>query len=250
MLDLAADVLPERDPTSTPAVRPVDHAERLIATAGPISAVIADDDHLVRIGLRGLLDGEDSFTVAGEASDGLSAVRTARRARPDVILIDIPLPGIDGIEVTRRITADPALASTKIIILTALDDQDLVLRAIRSGAVGYLLKTTRPATLLTAIRDVAGGHAHLDAAATRTVIHALVDQPSASSSPHPWLGTLTDREREVVTRAAQGLRNEEIATALEVSPSTIRTHVRRAMMKLHARHRAQLVSFAYQSGLV
>ena len=214
-----------------------------------IKVLVVDDQELVRIGLRTLIENEDGFESAGEAADGLAAIATARDTRPDVILMDIRMPGIDGLEATRRITADPELAHTKIIVLTTFELDEYVFDALRNGASGFLLKDTQPAELITAIRLVADGGALLSPSVTRKVIKEFAAGPSRSVKPHPRLDSLTDREREIVALVGEGLNNHEIAERLVVSPATARTHVSRAMVKLGARDRAQLVVFAYQSGL-
>ncbi|HEY8474989.1 MAG TPA: response regulator transcription factor [Natronosporangium sp.] len=218
-------------------------------SAGKISVLIVDDQDLVRIGLRTLVENEDDLTYAGEAADGLAAVAAAREHRPDVILMDIRMPGIDGLEATRRILADPELEATKVIVLTTFERDEYVFDALRYGASGFLLKDTRPAELLQAIRLVAEGGALLSPSVTRRLVREFVAQSSRSLKPHPELPTLTDREREVLTLVAEGLTNDEIAARLVISPATARTHVSRTMIKLGARDRAQLVVFAYQSGL-
>jgi len=182
-------------------------------------------------------------------ADGLAALAAARETRPDVVLMDIRMPGIDGLEATRRITSDPDLAHTKIIVLTTFELDEYVFDALRHGASGFLLKDTKPADLLNAIHLVAAGAALLSPSVTRRVIGKFATEPSRTLRPHPRLGTLTDRERQVVSLVGEGLSNDEIAERLVVSPATARTHVGRAMVKLSARDRAQLVVFAYQSGL-
>lgn len=214
-----------------------------------ISVVLVDDQDLVRMGLRTLLETEDGFEVAGEAADGLGAVVEVHRARPDVVLMDIRMPGIDGLEATRRIVADPELADVRILVLTTFEHDEYVFEAIRAGASGFLLKNTAPTALLDAVRTVADGGALLAPSVTRTLIEEFVDLAPRGLRPHPELDRLTDREREVVGLVAQGLNNQEIAERLVLSPATARTHVSRAMVKLGARDRAQLVVFAYQSGL-
>ncbi|MEU4219735.1 response regulator transcription factor [Actinoplanes sp. NPDC026623] len=216
----------------------------------PIRVLIADDQDLVRIGLRALLESEDDLVVAGEAADGLGAVDLARTHRPDVVLMDVRMPGIDGIEATRRIAADPALAGTRVIVLTTFEIDAYVFDALRHGASGFLTKDTKPAELVRAIRLVAGGEALLSPSVTRRVVREFASRPARVLRPHPRLDALTDREREIVGLVGEGLSNDEIAARLMVSPATARTHVSRAMVKLHARDRAQLVVFAYQSGLV
>ncbi|MFI7518375.1 response regulator transcription factor [Micromonospora globbae] len=215
-----------------------------------IKVLIADDQDLVRMGLRALVESEADLALAGEAADGLAAVELARRERPDVVLMDVRMPGVDGIEATRRIVADPGLADTRVIVLTTLELDEYVFDALRHGASGFLTKDTRPAEQLRAIRLVAEGEALLSPSVTRRVVREFATRPSRALRPHPRLDTLTDREREVVGLVGEGLSNAEIAERLVVSPATARTHVSRAMVKLAARDRAQLVVFAYQSGLV
>ena len=215
-----------------------------------IRVLLADDLDLVRIGLRTLIDNEDGLTVAGEATDGLAAVEQARALRPDVVLMDIRMPGIDGIEATRRITADPDLTGTRVVVLTTWESDTYVFDALRHGASGFLTKDTKPVDMVRAIHLVAAGEALLSPSVTRQVIRSFVTRPARVLKPHPALETLTDREREIVGLVGEGLSNEEIAARLTVSPATARTHVSRAMLKLCARDRAQLVVFAYQSGLV
>jgi DNA-binding NarL/FixJ family response regulator len=214
-----------------------------------ISVLLADDQDLVRMGLRTLFDSEDGFVVAAEAADGLAAVERARATRPDVVLMDIRMPGIDGLEATRRIVADPELNAVRVIVLTTFERDEYVFDALRQGASGFLLKNTPPADLLTAVRTVADGAALLAPSVTRTLIREFVEVTPRRLTPHPRLGDLTTREREIVSLVAKGLTNHEIAEHLVISPATSRTHVSRAMTKLGARDRAQLVVFAYQSGL-
>jgi DNA-binding NarL/FixJ family response regulator len=214
-----------------------------------ISVLIVDDQDLVRIGLRALIDSEDDMSCAGEAADGLAAVGAARETRPDIVLMDIRMPGVDGLEATRRISADKDLENTRVIVLTTFEVDEYVFEALRHGASGFLLKDTKPAELLRAIRLVSVGEALLSPSVTRKVVSEFVSQSSRPFKPHPYVHTLTDREREVVSLVAEGLSNQEIAERLVVSPATARTHVSRAMTKLGARDRAQLVVFAYQSGL-
>ena len=214
-----------------------------------IAILVVDDQELVRLGLRTLIENEDGMCCAGEAADGLAAVTAARRERPDVILMDIRMSGIDGLAATRRITTDPALADTKVIVLTTFEHDEYVFDALRHGASGFLLKDTKPAELLHAIRTVVAGGALMSPSVTRTVVREFVSTSPRPIRPHPNLHTLTDRERELVVLVAEGLSNDEIAGRLVISPATARTHVSRAMIKLGARDRAQLVVFAYQSGL-
>ncbi len=215
-----------------------------------ITVMLVDDQDLVRVGLRTLIDTEDDLTYVGEAADGPAAVAIARETRPDVILMDIRMPGFDGLEATRRITSDPELGNTKIIVLTTFEVDEYVFDALRYGASGFLLKDTKPPDLLEAIRLVADGAALLSPSVTRRLVHEFVTKAPRPARPHPYLHLLTAREREVMTLVAEGLSNDEIADRLVISPATARTHVSRAMTKLAARDRAQLVVIAYQSGLV
>jgi DNA-binding NarL/FixJ family response regulator len=215
-----------------------------------IRVLIADDQDLVRLGLRVLLESEDDMTVAGEAADGLATVELALRTRPAVILMDVRMPGIDGIEATRRLAAEESMRDTRVIVLTTFELDQYVFEALRHGASGFLTKDTKPAELLRAIRLVAAGEALLSPSVTRRVVREFAARPARVRRPHPRLATLTDREREVVGLVGEGLSNDDIAVRLVVSPATARTHVSRAMIKLSARDRAQLVVFAYQSGLV
>lgn len=215
-----------------------------------IRVVVADDQDLVRIGLRALIDSEDGMSFEGEAADGLAVVSIARELRPDVVLMDIRMPGVDGLTATKRITEDPDLADVKVIVLTTFERDEYVFDALRYGASGFLLKDTKPAELLRAIRLVVDGAALLSPSVTRRLVSEFVSRTPRPLRPHPNLGALTDREREVVSLVGQGLTNDEIAAELVVSPATARTHVSRSMVKLGARDRAQLVVFAYQSGLV
>lgn len=214
-----------------------------------ISLLLVDDQDLVRMGLRTLFENEDGLTVVGEAADGIAAVQAAGTHRPTVVLMDIRMPGIDGLEATRRIAADPALADTRIIVLTTFERDEYVFEALRAGASGFLLKNTPPTHLLEAVRTVADGGALLSPSVTRTLIQEFTQVPPRELAPHPQLDSLTHREWEIVSLVAQGLNNHEIAERLVLSPATARTHVSRAMIKLGARDRAQLVVFAYQSGL-
>jgi DNA-binding NarL/FixJ family response regulator len=222
----------------------------MTAPAPPIRIVVADDQDLVRIGLRTLLDSEDGMTVVAEAADGLAAVDRTREHRPDVVLMDVRMPGIDGIEATRRIAADPSLAATRVVVLTTFEIDAYVFDALRHGASGFLTKDTKPAELVRAIRLIADGEALLSPSVTRRVVREFASRPTRVLKPHPRLSSLTERELEVVGLVGEGLSNDEIAERLVVSPATARTHVSRAMVKLSARDRAQLVVFAYQSGLV
>jgi DNA-binding NarL/FixJ family response regulator len=214
-----------------------------------IRVVVADDQALVRVGLKVLLDTEDDLELVGEADNGLAAVEVTRRTRPDVVLMDVRMPVLDGIEALRRIVADPALAHTRVVVLTTFELDEYVFEALRGGASGFLIKDTEPAELLRAVRVVAAGESLLSPSVTRRVIGELAASAPRPATPHPELGRLTDREKEIVGLVAEGLSNDEIAQRLVLSPATVRTHVSRAMVKLHARDRAQLVVFAVQSGL-
>jgi DNA-binding NarL/FixJ family response regulator len=214
-----------------------------------ITVLVADDQDLVRLGLRALVENEPGMELVAEAADGLAAVDAARRTRPDVVLMDIRMPGIDGIAAVRRITADPALAATKVIMLTTFEHDEYIFDALRHGASGFLLKDTGPAELLRAIRSVVDGGTLMSPSVTGTLVREFVATAPRTPRPHPALHSLTEREREVVVLVADGLSNDEIAARLVISPATARTHVSRAMVKLGARDRAQLVVFAYRSGL-
>jgi DNA-binding NarL/FixJ family response regulator len=215
-----------------------------------IRIALADDQVLVRAGFRSLLDAEDDMEVVAEADDGVTAVELVRRERPDVVLMDIRMPGLDGIEATQRISDDPALGDVKVLILTTFDVDEYVFEAIRAGASGFLVKHTEPAELIRAVRVIAAGEALLSPSVTRRLVAHFARQPSRAAATPAALAELTDRETEVVALVAGGLNNDEIAEELYISPATARTHVSRALTKLHARDRAQLVVIAFQSGLV
>jgi DNA-binding NarL/FixJ family response regulator len=218
-------------------------------TDPPISVLLADDQALVRAGFRSLLDAQDDFEVVGEAADGEEAVRMATDLTPDVVLMDIRMPGIDGLTATRTIAADPGLSEVRVVILTTFGEDEYVFEALRSGASGFLVKDTEPVELLHAVRVVAGGDALLSPAVTRRLIEEFATR-AKESPPSTELEQLTDREREVMALVAEGLTNDEIARRLFISPATAKTHVSRTMAKLGARDRAQLVVIAFESGLV
>ena len=215
-----------------------------------IRVLLADDQVLVRGALRVLLDREVDIDVAGEAADGEQAVALARRERPDVVLMDISMPGVDGLEATRRITTDPDLADVKVIVLTTFGTDHHVLDALRGGASGFLEKDSEPAELVHAIRVIAAGNALLFPGLTRGLIEELLSRSAFEHAIPTEIEWLTDREREVLALVAAGLTNHEIALKLVVSPATAKTHVSRAMRKLQAHDRAQLVVIAYETGLV
>ena len=215
-----------------------------------IRVALADDQALVRAGFRVLLDAEDDIEVVGEADDGAEAIAVVRRTRPDVVLMDIRMPELDGIEATRRIVADEANASVRVLILTTFEVDEYVFEALRAGASGFLVKDTEPEELVRAVRVVAEGESLLSPGVTRRLVAEFVARPERAGASPPSLSVLTDREREVMALVAAGLSNDEIAEELFVSPATARTHVSRAMVKLNARDRAQLVVAAYESGLV
>ncbi|MFJ6612343.1 response regulator [Streptomyces sp. NPDC091289] len=215
----------------------------------PLRVAIIDDQALMRAGFRALLDAEEDIEIVGEAADGRAGLDLVREHIPDVALLDITMPVMTGIEATREIAADPLLAPVRVVILTNYGLDSYVFEALRAGAAGFLLKDTEPAELLRAIRVAADGDALLSPAITRRLIGEFVARPPDRSTA-PGLEALTRREREVTALAARGLSNEEIAVHMVVSPFTAKTHVSRAMIKLGARDRAQLVVFAYESGLV
>jgi DNA-binding NarL/FixJ family response regulator len=215
-----------------------------------IRVVVADDQALVRVGCRTLLDAEDDIEVVAEADTGSAAVEAVRATRPDVVLMDVRMPGVDGLEATRRITADPGLAGVRVLILTTFEIDEYVFEALRAGASGFLLKDADPEELVRALRVVAGGEALLSPTVTRRLIAEFISSPERRAASPAALGELTDREREVLALIATGLSNDELAETLVISPATVRTHINRVMAKLAARDRAQLVVIAYEAGLV
>ena len=222
-----------------------------------VRVLLADDQVLIRSGFAALVNSADDLEVVGEAGDGAEAVRQAGALRPDVVLMDIRMPGVDGLTAARQIAASPDLSEVRIIVLTTFEADEYVVEALRSGASGFLGKSVEPDELLDAIRVVARGDALLSPRATRSLIARFLAQPGRSG-PDPYgpapvdaaLDVLTEREREMVALVAHGLSNEDIAARLHLSPLTVKTHVNRAMSKLRARDRAQLVVLAYQTGLV
>jgi len=214
-----------------------------------IRVVLADDQPLIRTGIRALLESEDDMVVVGEAGDGTAAVTLALELLPDIVLMDVQMPGTDGIEATRQIAAHEELTATRVLILTNYGLDEYVFSALRAGAAGFMVKDTDPADLVQGLRVVSRGEALLSPGITRTLISEFVARP-ASEVRSQDVQHLTPREQEVVSLVGHGLSNAEIAERLVVSPTTAKTHVSRAMVKVHARDRAQLVVFAYEAGLV
>jgi DNA-binding NarL/FixJ family response regulator len=214
-----------------------------------VRVVLADDQVVVRVGFRALLELTDDLVVVGEAANGREAVDLARAARPDVVLMDVRMPLMDGLAATRQIVGDPQLGGVRVVVLTTFEIDDYVFEALRAGASGFLLKDIDPGDLHAAVRTVAGGHSLLAPAVTRRVIDEFTRREGPQPIAPERLDVLTDREREVVRLVAHGLTNDEIAAELVMSPLTAKTHVSRAMTKLGARDRAQLVVLAYETGL-
>jgi DNA-binding NarL/FixJ family response regulator len=214
-----------------------------------IRVVLADDQAVVRMGLRVLVDREQDMEVVGEAADGQAALDRVRETHPDVLLLDIRMPGMDGLTTLSAISADSELADTRVIVVTTFEIDEYVFRALQAGASGFILKDATPADIVRAIRVVVAGEALLSPSVTKRVIASFGQGPARALLPVPGLDLLTERERELVAWVATGRSNEEIGRDLFISPATVRTHVGRAMIKLGARDRAQLVVFAVQSGL-
>ncbi|MGC4951379.1 response regulator [Streptomyces sp. DT224] len=216
----------------------------------PVRVLVADDQSLLRGSFRVLIDTAPGLRAVGEAGTGAEAVEGARRLRPDVVLMDIRMPGMDGIEATRHIAGSPGTATARVLILTTFDLDEYVYGALRAGAAGFLLKDTSPEVLLAGIRTVAAGESLLAPSVTRRLIAEFARLPGARPGPAPSLGELTDREREVLVLVARGLSNADISTYLHLSSGTVKTYIGRLLSKLRARDRAQLVISAYESGLV
>ena len=212
-----------------------------------VRVYVVDDDDLMRAGLRAVLSSDDSIVTVGEAADGHEAVRGARELRPDVILMDVRMPGLDGIAATGEVLA--ATPESKVVILTTFEDDDYIFGALAAGASGFLLKRTRPEELIAAIHTVAAGDSLLSPSVTRRVIDRMARQPAPDARSSERLERLTPREREVLELVAAGLSNGEIASAFVIEESTVKTHVKRILMKLGARDRVQAVILAYESGL-
>ncbi|MFU8852186.1 response regulator [Micromonospora sp. SL1-18] len=215
-----------------------------------IEVLLVDDQALIRAGFRALLAAEDDITVVAEAANGEQGLALAREHVPDVALVDIQMPVLDGIEMTRQVAGDPRLAAVHVVILTNYGLDEYVFNALRAGASGFLVKDTEPADLVQAVRVAVRGDALLSPGVTRKLISAFVSRPLPDKAPTAVMEILTNREREVVAMVARGMTNDEIAAHMMISPTTAKTHVSRAMTKLGARDRAQLVVFAYESGLV
>ena len=215
-----------------------------------IRVALADDQSLIRMGLRVLIDREPDMEIVAEAADGPAALAAIRRTKPDVALVDIRMPGLDGLEVLRRVTADRSLDSTRVVIVTTFETDEYLFTALQAGASGFILKDTEPGELVRAVRAAAEGDALLSPSVTRRLVDRFGRHSAAEAAPAPQLDRLTAREREIAAWVATGRSNDEIARELMLSIATVRTHVGRAMIKLHARDRAQLVVFAVRAGLM
>jgi DNA-binding NarL/FixJ family response regulator len=214
---------------------------------GRVRVLIVDDDDLMRAGLRAVLSSDGEIEIVGEAADGRAAIAETRARRPDVVLMDVRMPDLDGISATRELLADSP--EVKVAILTTFEQDDYIFGALNAGASGFLLKRTKPEELIAAIHTLAAGDSLLSPSVTRRVIERMAGQPVTDTSARERLDELTPREREVLELIARGLSNGEIATALFIEESTVKTHVKRILMKLHLRDRVQAVIFAYESGL-
>ena len=215
-----------------------------------VRVLVVDDEALIRAGFRVLVDSAPDLHVVGEASDGADAVRRVHDLQPDVVLLDVRMPIMDGLEATRRIVQATPDGRTRVLVVTTFDRDQYVFEALRAGASGFVLKDTPPEKLLDAIRVVAAGEALLSPGVTQRLITEFVSRPEPQAAPPPALASLTEREREVLVQVAAGRSNAEIAAALHMSPSTAKTHVSRLLAKLGARDRAQLVVVAYEAGVV
>jgi DNA-binding NarL/FixJ family response regulator len=213
----------------------------------PVRVLIVDDDDLMRAGLKSVLASDESVQVVGETGDGRAAVQSTRERRPDVVLMDIRMPDLDGIAATREVLA--ASPDVRVVILTTFEEDEYIFGALNAGASGFLLKRTRPEELISAIQTIAAGDSLLSPSVTRRVIDRMAREPAADVSPDKRLDRLTPREREVLELVARGLSNREIATTLFVEESTVKSHVKRILMKLGLRDRVQAVIFAYESGV-
>jgi DNA-binding NarL/FixJ family response regulator len=216
-------------------------------TAPPVRVLLVDDDELMRAGLKAVLSSDERVKVVGEAGDGRTAVETARKLRPDIVLMDVRMPDLDGISATREVLATSP--EMKVVILTTFEQDDYIFGALNAGASGFLLKRTRPEQLLAALHTVAAGDSLLSPSVTRTVIDQMARQPAPQIGPNRLLNHLTPREREVLELVARGLSNGEIASELVIEESTVKTHVKRILMKLRLRDRIQAVIFAYENGV-
>ena len=216
-------------------------------SAAPVRVLLVDDDDLMRAGLRAVLSSDDTLTVVGEGADGRGSVDLVRASEPDVVLMDVRMPDLDGISATREILA--VSPEVKVVILTTFEEDDYIFGALRAGASGFLLKRTKPEELIAAIHTIADGDSLLSPSVTRRVIEQMAEQPVPERAADQRLDELTPREREVLELIARGLSNSEIASALVVEQSTVKTHVKRILMKLRLRDRVQAVIFAYEHGL-
>ena len=216
--------------------------------SAPIRVLLVDDDHLMRAGLRAVLSSDDSVEVVGEAGDGREAIERARRLRPDVVLMDLRMPRLDGVAATRELLA--AAPDAKVLVVTTFEEDDDIFGSLSAGASGFLLKRTRPEDLIDGIRTVAAGEALLSPSVTRRVVDRMARQPVVGAAPDERIAELTPRERDVLELVARGLGNREIAAELVVEESTVKTHVKRILMKLGLRDRVQAVIYAYETGLI